>query len=131
MGLLYCGRKETETERERSDKMADPRNVEYEEEETPIDEQLISAIKYNSVGTFNAVLERFDSPEAAVEYLNTHALAYKYQDRDVKKEAGNVAAHVAASLGQGKIPLTSIFRYQILYSTTGRKIQFINLKFPI
>ncbi|KAF5873013.1 putative ankyrin repeat protein [Botrytis fragariae] len=83
--------------------MTDPRDVDYEEEETPIHEQLISAIKYNSVGTFNAVLERFDSPEAAVEYLNTHALAYRYQDRDVKVEAGNVAAHVAASLGQDKI----------------------------
>lgn len=91
MGLLYCGRKETETER--SDKMADPRNVEYEEEETPIETQIRSAISTNSVGTLNVALERFSTPEEGAEYLNTHAL-----DRD-----GNVAYHFAARKGKAQI----------------------------
>ncbi|QSZ36560.1 hypothetical protein DSL72_006440 [Monilinia vaccinii-corymbosi] len=83
--------------------MADPRDVEYEEEEVPIHEQLLYAIKYNSVGTFNVALKRFSTLESAVEYLNTQPLAYKDKDISVKIEDGNVAAHIAASLGQYKI----------------------------
>ncbi|CAD6444430.1 e3f675f0-b76e-4996-821c-db3fe56002c2 [Sclerotinia trifoliorum] len=83
--------------------MADPRDVEYEEEEATIDDQLLHAIIRGSIGTFNEVLERFDSPAAAVEYLNTHPLAFWDGDRTIGEQAKNVAAHVAASLGQDRI----------------------------
>ncbi|KAA8569234.1 hypothetical protein EYC84_000901 [Monilinia fructicola] len=57
--------------------MADPRDVEYEEEETPIETQIRSAISMNS----------------AAEYLNTHTF-----DRN-----GNVAYHLAARTGKADI----------------------------
>ncbi|EDO02923.1 hypothetical protein SS1G_05400 [Sclerotinia sclerotiorum 1980 UF-70] len=83
--------------------MADPRDVEYEEEEATIDEQLLLAITRGSIGTFNEVLERFDSSAAAVEYLNTHPLGFFDGLKRFGVEAKNVAAHVAASLGQHRI----------------------------
>ncbi|KAF7954462.1 hypothetical protein EAE96_005583 [Botrytis aclada] len=73
--------------------MTDPRDVDYEEEETSIETQLRSAISTNSVGTLNVALERFSTPEEGAEYLNTHAL-----DRD-----GNVAYHLAARKGKAQI----------------------------
>ncbi|KAF7925942.1 hypothetical protein EAE99_005977 [Botrytis elliptica] len=73
--------------------MTDPRDVEYEEEETPIETQLRHAISTNSVGTLNVALERFSTPEDSAEYLNTHAF-----DRD-----GNVAYHLAARKGKAQI----------------------------
>ncbi|KAB8294918.1 hypothetical protein EYC80_006875 [Monilinia laxa] len=73
--------------------MADPRDVEYEEEETPIETQIRSAISMNSVGTLNVAFERFPTQEKAAEYLNTHAF-----DKN-----GNVAYHLAARTGKADI----------------------------
>ncbi|KAF7870465.1 hypothetical protein EAF04_004209 [Stromatinia cepivora] len=73
--------------------MADPRDVEYEEEETPVYVQIRAAISMNSVGTLNVAIERFSSIEEAAEYLNTEALDTE----------GNVAYHMAAREGKSDI----------------------------
>ncbi|KAJ8067060.1 hypothetical protein OCU04_004440 [Sclerotinia nivalis] len=73
--------------------MADPRDVEYEEEETPVHKQIRAAIFMNSIGTLNVAIERFSSKEEAAEYLNTEALDTQ----------GNVAYHLAAREGKSDI----------------------------